>query len=154
MKKTLHKIAFTLFLGGCWYASAQENPKEVSTAFYEQQVQTFRSLDPTQVPTGILFEHSFPFTDLKSFDGVIRNDVYVDAGMVKDIYKTVYSGIIDDTNPRLPVLVEPEVFENDWYNMRNTQQVVLAGTLFKYNLFKENARAEGLATINSNVRFR
>lgn len=150
MKKTLHKIAFTLFLGGCWYASAQENPKEVSTAFYEQQVQTFRSLDPTQVPTGILFEHSFPFTDLKSFDGVIRNDVYVDAGMVKDIYKTVYSGIIDDTNPRLPVLVEPEVFENDWYNMRNTQQVVLAGTLFKYNLFKENARAEGLATINSN----
>lgn len=68
--------------------------------------------------------------------------------MVKDIYKTVYSGIIDENNENIAALPEPEVFETNWYTMRNTQQIVLAGALFKYNLFKENARSEGLATID------
>ena len=62
MKQKLHQLAIMLMMCICWTANAQE---EVSTAFFENQVMRFGQLDPTKVPTGILYKADFPFTEIK-----------------------------------------------------------------------------------------
>lgn len=141
MNKILRKIAYVLLLGSGFHAHAQE---EVSTAFYEQQVQTFSLLDPSKVPTGILYEHSFPFIDIKAFDGVLRDSIYANGNGVKSIYKTIYSGIIDTESEYTQLPLQPQQYEDLWREQRNNEELVLSGMLFKYNLFKPSAREEGL----------
>ena len=63
MKQKLHQLALMLLMCICWTANAQE---EVSPVFFEEQVLRFGQLDPTNVPTGILYDAGFPFTDIET----------------------------------------------------------------------------------------
>lgn len=146
MNKILRKIACMLLLGTGFYTHAQE---EVNTSFYENQVMRYSQLNPTNIPTGILYEAGFPFTNIETFNGTTLPDsLYVNGGTVKSIYKTIYSSILDENNERLSSLTAPDEYENEWFNARNANEVILSGMLFKYNLFKENAYQQEQITIN------
>lgn len=79
MKKKLHRLALMLLMCICFTANAQE---EVSTAFFENQELRFGQLDPTNVPTGILYEAGFPFTDIEVFNGTeLPDSLYVNGAI-------------------------------------------------------------------------
>ncbi len=146
MNKILRKIAFMLLLGTGFYAHAQE---EVNTSFYENQEMRYSQLNPANIPTGILYEAGFPFTNIETFNGTVLPDsVYVNGGTVKSIYKTIISSILNENNPRLVELAAPDEYEEEWFNARNANEVILSGMLFKYNLFKEDAYQQEQITIN------
>lgn len=111
MNKILRKIACMLLLGTGFYTHAQE---EVNTSFYENQVMRYSQLNPTNIPTGILYEAGFPFTNIETFNGTTLPDsLYVNGGTVKSIYKTIYSSILDENNERLSSLTAPDEYENE-----------------------------------------
>lgn len=146
MKKKLHRLALMLLICICFTANAQE---EVSTAFFENQVMRFGQLDPTKVPTGILYEAGFPFTDIETFNGTdLPDSLYVNGGTVKSIYKTIFSSIVDETNESLYNLQIPNEYEEEWLSARNPDEVILSGMLFKYNLFKEDAYQQEQIMVN------
>lgn len=143
----MKKIIFFAMLLCTFNSRAQQ---EISTAFYENQVMRYSQLNPANIPTGILYEAGFPFTNIETFNGTTLPDsVYVNGGTVKSIYKTIFSSILNENNPGLIELATPDEYEEEWFNARNANEVILSGMLFKYNLFKEDAYLQEQIMVNS-----
>ncbi|MFT3948609.1 MAG: T9SS type A sorting domain-containing protein [Agriterribacter sp.] len=100
----------------------------------------FGSLEANRMPTGVLLDYAFDFTEPKTFNGITLHDsTLVEPGIFSELYKTIFTGKFNNTAS----LRHPHVHDSLFYIARQKNVITLSGLLFKYNAIDPNAQTNG-----------
>lgn len=136
-----------LLLFACLWAGvgiyAQEI--EVDQEFGNQLAHPFLQLEREKVPGGVLLDYSLGLTDLKLYDGTLKENSDIDITVYSNIYKEVFMGIVNpqgEQNMRpLRQLVDQWAVYRTQTNDKESEQttLVLSGILSNYAYIDEVA---------------
>jgi hypothetical protein len=113
--------------------------------------QVFGALEANRVPTGLLVDYGFDFTDPKIYNGsVLVDSTLMEQGIYSELYKTVFTSKF---NSNAGTLRHPSIHDSLCYIARQKEVITLSGLLFKYNAIDPNAQASGkMQTVNGQLR--
>jgi hypothetical protein len=112
----------------------------------------FANLDKSRVPSGFLLDHAMEFTSLANFRGVLVDTNKTTAGLLKDIYNTLFLSAV---HTNAGSFLHPDHLDTLWFRQRQAGVVVLSGVYYQYARFKDNAASSNLVSIsNGQVRDR
>ena len=136
-----------LLLFACLWAGtgiyAQEI--EVDQEFGNQLAHPFLQLEREKVPGGVLLDYSLGLTDLKLYDGTLKENSDIDITVYSNIYKEVYMGIVNPQGEQnmkpLRQLVDQWAAYRTQTNDKESEQttLVLSGILSNYAYIDEVA---------------
>jgi Secretion system C-terminal sorting domain len=111
----------------------------------------FGALEANRVPTGLLVDYGFEFTDPKIYNGsVLVDSTLMEQGTYAELYKTLYTSRF---NTNTGALRHPSIHDSLCYIARQKEVITLSGLLFKYHAIDPNAQATGtMQTINGQLR--
>lgn len=146
----MKKITLLLFLAWSTLAFSQRN---VNSDWKKEINDVFSEMDLNRVPTKILLDYAFEFTDVTAYNGVITDSTAVDVDVFSDIYNTLYMGRISEDSITFPKLKD---IAHIWTDMRlkdpSNNTIVLAGQYFNYSRIDSNALKENrISVINGNA---
>lgn len=93
MKKNLTKHVWLLTVL-CVFTLVSLAQDEINTDFINRMNYVFAPLEKDRVPNGLLLDYAMEFADLKSYNGVLTDSNEVNAGLLGDIYATVFMSAI------------------------------------------------------------
>lgn len=113
--------------------------------------QVFGALEVNRVPTGLLTDYGFDFTDPKIYNGsVLVDSTLMEQGIYSDLYKTIYTSRF---NNNVGSLRHPSIQDSLCYTARQKEVITLSGLLFKYNAIDPNAQASSkMQTVNGQLK--
>jgi hypothetical protein len=113
--------------------------------------QVFGALEANRVPTGLLVDYGFDFTDPKIYNGsVLVDSTLMEQGIYSELYKTVFTSKF---NSNAGTLRHPSIHDSLCYIARQKEVITLSGLLFKYNAIDPNAQANGkMQTVNGQLK--
>ena len=85
-KFTRQFLALILF---CAFSFSSLSQDEINTEFINRMNYVFSPLEKNRVPTGLLWDYSMEWADLKSYNGILTDSNKINAGLLRDIYTTV-----------------------------------------------------------------
>jgi hypothetical protein len=92
MKQKITRVLVLLFF--CAYSFSSIAQDEINTEFIDRMNYIFGPLEKNRVPNGLLLDYSMEFTDLKNYNGILTDTNKVSAGILRDIYSTVFMSAI------------------------------------------------------------
>ncbi len=116
--------------------------------------QVFGALEANRVPTGLLADYGFDFTDPKIYNGsipsVLVDSTLMEQGIYSDLYKTIFTSKF---NASAGTLRHPSLQDSLCYIARQKEVITLSGLLFRYNAIDPNAQANGkMQTVNGQLK--
>lgn len=111
----------------------------------------FGALEPNRVPTGLLADYGFDFTDPKIYNGtVLADSTLMEQGIYSELYKTIFTSRF---NNYTGTLRHPSIHDSLCYITRQKEVITLSGLFFKYNAIDPNAQANGkMQTVNGQLK--
>lgn len=111
----------------------------------------FGALEKNRVPTGLLVDYGFDFTDPQIYNGsVLVDSTLMEQGIYSDLYKTIFTSRF---NTNANNLVHPSIYDSLCYIARQREVITLSGLFFKYNAIDPNAQANGkMQTVNGQLK--
>lgn len=111
----------------------------------------FGVLEANRVPTGLLSDYGFDFTDPKIYNGSILVDsTLMEQGIYSELYKTIFTSKFNNI---AGTLRHPYVHDSLCYIARQKEVIILSGLLFKFNAIGPNAQANGkMQTVNGQLK--
>lgn len=101
----------------------------------------FGTLEANRVPTGLLLDYGFDFTDPKIYNGTVLHDsTLMEQGIYSELYKTIYSSRFNST---VASMRHPSIHDSLCYIARQKEVITLSGLLFSYNAILPNANTAG-----------
>jgi hypothetical protein len=149
--------ALVLLFFACTTYSQTVNPPSYAVVNhnYRSYVNTvFGALEPGRVPTGLLLDYAFDFTDPKIYNGSnnMADSTLMEPGRYSELYKTLYTSRF---NTIAASMRHPTVHDSLCYIARQKNVITLNGLLYAYNAIDPNAQANGtLQTINGQLKDR
>ena len=124
---------------------------EVDNNYRNYVNQVFGALEPNRVPTGLLADYGFDFTDPKIYNGTVLVDsTLMEQGIYSELYKTIFTSRF---NNNITGMRHPSIHDSLCYIARQKEVITLSGLLFKYNAIDPNAETAGtMQTINSQLQ--
>jgi hypothetical protein len=147
----LKKNLLLVFFSWCWISVSAQS--DTNTTFYSRMSYIVQLLEKNRVPNGMLLDCAMEFTNLSNYNG----QILVDSNKVMqpefwEIYNTLYSSRVH-TNGN--TIQKPVVVDSLWYSQRQYGKIVLAGLLYNYSRFRDDAVSANLVTIlNDQVKDR
>ncbi len=113
--------------------------------------QVFGALEANRVPTGLLADYGFDFTNPKFYNGTLLVDsTLMEQGIYSELYKTIFTSKF---NNNAGTLRHPSIHDSLCYIARQKEVITLSGLLFKYNAVDPNAQANGkMQTVNGQLK--
>jgi len=100
----------------------------------------FGLLEAHRVPTGLLLDYAFDFTEPKAFNGVTLHDsTLMEPGIFSELYKTLFTSRFNNSIS----LRHPHVHDSLFYIARQPEMITVSGLLFTYNAIDPNAQTNG-----------
>lgn len=131
---------FTPFSGGGDTSFTLPAYADVNSNYRTYANNVFGLLEASRVPTGLLLDYGFDFTEPKTFNGVtLQDSTLVEPGIFSELYKTIFTSRFNGTAS----LRHPHVHDSLFYIARQKQVITLSGLLFKYNAIDPNAQSNG-----------
>ena len=124
------------------------DPISISTDYATQINATFANLDKTRIPHKLLVDYAMEFTELSGYNGTLTPPNTLHRGHYTAIYNTLLMSRVNTTVPRL---INPDLFRNNWDNLRVANKIVLSGLYYKYNEFKPNAPNNTITITNGKL---
>ncbi len=124
------------------------DPISISTDYATQINATFANLDKTRIPHKLLVDYAMEFTELSGYNGTLTPQNTLHRGHYTAIYNTLLMSRVNTTVPRL---INPDLFRNNWDNLRVANKIVLSGLYYKYNEFKPNAPNNTITITNGKL---
>lgn len=147
-----------LLLFACLWAGmgmyAQEI--EVDHEFGNQLAHPFLQLERDRIPGGVLLDYSLGLTDLKLYDGTLRENADIDITVYSNIYKEIFMGIVNSEGEQnmqtLRQLVDQWAVYRTQTNSKETEQttLVLSGILSNYAYIDEVAADDRNILVENN----
>lgn len=147
-----------LLLFACLWAGmgmyAQEI--EVDHEFGNQLAHPFLQLERDRIPGGVLLDYSLGLTDLKLYDGMLRENADIDITVYSNIYKEIFMGIVNSEGEQnmqtLRQLVDQWAVYRTQTNSKETEQttLVLSGILSNYAYIDEVAADDRNILVENN----
>lgn len=111
----------------------------------------FGDLENLRVPTGLLVDYGFDFTNPRFYNGTVLHDsTLMEQGIYSDLYKTLYTSRF---NSNADGMRHPSVHDSLCYIARQPEVITLSGLLFKYNAVNPKAQDNGtMQTVNGRLR--
>jgi hypothetical protein len=124
---------------------------DVDNSYRTYVNQVFGALEPNRVPTGLLADCGFDFTDPKIYNGsVLADSTLMEQGIYSELYKTIFTSKF---NSNAGSLRHPSIHDSLCYIARQREVITLSGLLFKYNAIDPNAQANGkMETVNGQLK--
>jgi hypothetical protein len=152
MKRTIKTITI-LLLTVQLFSQTYTPPSfaEVDTNYRSYANNVFGALETNRVPTGLLIDYAFDFTDPKFYNGVILVDsTLMEQGIYSDVYKTIFTSRF---NNNAGTMRHPNIHDSLCYIARQKEVITLSGLLYKYNAIDPNAQTNGtMQTINGQLK--
>ena len=111
----------------------------------------FGALETNRVPTGLLADYGFDFTEPKFYNGIVLEDsTLMEQGIYSDLYKTIFTSRF---NANAGFMRHPSIQDSMCYVARQKEVITLSGLLFKYNAIDPNAQTNGtMQTVNGQLK--
>ena len=124
---------------------------EVDNNYRNYVNQVFGALEPNRVPTGLLADYGFDFTDPKIYNGIVLADsTLMEQGIYSELYKTIFTSRF---NNNIIGMRHPGIHDSLCYIARQKEVITLSGLLFKYNAVDPDAQTTGsMQTINGQLQ--
>ncbi len=108
-------------------------------------------LEANRIPTGLLADYGFDFTDPKIYNGsVLVDSTLMEQGIYSELYKTIFTSKV---NTNAGSLRHPSIHDSLCYIARQKEVITLSGLLFKFNAIDPNAQAnEKMQTVNGQLK--
>ncbi len=118
----------------------------ITTMVYSQQeiaienpnYKNFKELNVNNIPTGILLDYGYAKTDVKQFNGILKDSTYTSRESLNAVYQTLLTAVVQKKN-NLNYL---DLFQK-WQNHRKENTITLAGVLYAYNAINPTAIQNG-----------
>ena len=138
MKKVFQ---FIFLLCAITYAKAQSfappSFAEIDNNYRNYVNNVFGALESNRVPTGLLVDYGFDFTEPKIYNGsVLVDSTLMEQGIYSELYKTIFTSKFNDN---VGTLRHPSIHDSLCYIARQKEVITLSGLLFKYNAIDPNA---------------
>lgn len=150
--KKLYYLAILLFLTLKISAQSYSPPSyaEINNDFRNYVNNVFGLLEATRVPTGLLMDYAFDFSDPTIYNGTVLVDsTLMEQGLYNDLYKTIFTSRFNNNIS----LRHPRQHDSLCFAARQKEVITLSGLLFKYNTIDPNAQQNGtLQTINGQLK--
>ena len=113
--------------------------------------QVFGALETNRVPTGLLLDYAFDFSDPKIYNGTLLEDsTLMEPALYSDLYKTIYTSRVNTT---VSGMRHPNLQDSLCYIARQKEVITISGLLFKYNAIDPNAQSNGkMQTVNGQLK--
>lgn len=118
----------------------------------------FAPLEKNRIPYNMLLDYGIELIDITKYDGVLRTDNYVNAGVYKDTYSTLVSTC---TAANVPGIVAPMADElaakadqkrkNKSAKGTTSANMLLNGLYYKYSRFRSDALSASKITVVNNT---
>jgi hypothetical protein len=124
---------------------------ETSTNHQQYVDYTFGALETNRIPTGLLLDYAFDFTEPKIYNGKTQADsTLIEQGIYSELYKTIYTSRISNT---AGTFRHPSIHDSLCYVARQQGVITLSGLMFRYNAIDPNAQANGtIQTVNGQLK--
>ena len=124
---------------------------DVDTNYRHYVNQVFGVLEYNRVPTGLLMDYAFDFTDPKIYNGTVLVDsTLMEQTLYSDLYKTIFTSRVNTTAIGLR---HPNIQDSLCYKARQREMITISGLLFKYNAIDPNAQTNGkMQTVNGQIK--
>ena len=132
MKKLLQLV---VLLTSYYFTSAQTFTPPVYADIdnnYRNYVNNiFGALEANRVPTGILADYGFDFTEPRFYNcSTLADSKLMEQGIYSELYKTIFTSKF---NSSAGILRNPSIHDSLCYIARQKSVVTLSGLLFKFN---------------------
>ncbi len=118
---------------------------DTNTSFKTRMNYIVQLLEKNRIPNGMLLDYAMEFTNLSNFDGQTLTDSNkVMQPEFWEIYNTLYTSRIHTSGNTIQ---NPAVLDSAWYNQRMFGKIVLAGLLYNYSKFRDDAASANFVTI-------
>jgi hypothetical protein len=113
--------------------------------------QLFGALEANRVPTGLLMDYAFDFTEPKIYNGVVLHDsTLIEPGIFSELYSTIFTSKF---NSNAGTLRHPSIHDSLYYIARQKEVITLSGLLFKYNAIQPDANTAGkMQVVNGQLK--
>ncbi len=101
----------------------------------------FKSLDKRKIPTGLLLDYAVELTDITAYDGVIRDDNFMNAKTFEYILRTIRSSAVS-AKP----FQEVSFITSSMNLSRTDSSIPVSIAAFRYNQIAPNALSDSLIT--------
>jgi hypothetical protein len=124
---------------------------EVDNNYRNYVNNVFGALEANRVPTGLLADYGFDFTDPRFYNGsVLVDSTLMEQGIYSELYKTIFTSRF---NSNAGTMRHPSIQDSLCYIARQKEVITLSGLLFKYNAIDPNAQANGkMQTVNGQLK--
>ena len=124
---------------------------DVDNNFRSYVNNVFGALEVNRIPTGLLADYGFDFTDPKIYNGsVLVDSTLMEQGIYSELYKTIFTS---KYNNNIGALRHPSIHDSLCYIARQKVEITLSGLLFKYNAIDLNAQENGkMQTVNGQLK--
>lgn len=133
MKQLFQLILLLTLCANIAYAQTYTPPSfaDVDNNYRNYVNGVFGALEANRVPTGLLVDYGFDFTDPKIYNGsVLVDSTLMEQGIYSDLYKTIFTSKF---NAAAGTLRHPSVQDSLCYIARKKEVITLSGLLFTYN---------------------
>jgi hypothetical protein len=148
-------ILLLIICSGATFAQSYTPPSyaDVDNNHRNYVNQVFGALEANRVPTGLLVDYGFEFTNPKIYNGfVLVDSTLMEQGIYSELYKTIFTSKF---NSNSGTLRHPSIHDSLCYIARQKEVITLSGLLFKYNAIDPNAQANGkMQTVNGQLKDR
>ena len=110
--------------------------KTVNTDYATQINDVFKHLDLNRVPHNILVNYGMEFSELSAYNGTLTRENILHRGHYTSIYNTL---LMSRTQTNVAGLIDPDIFIDNWDNLRQENKIVISGLYYKYSEFKPDA---------------
>ncbi|MBA3673705.1 MAG: hypothetical protein H0W75_01900 [Chitinophagaceae bacterium] len=101
----------------------------------------FGTLESNRVPTGLLMDYAFDFTDPRIYNGsVLVDSTLMEQGIYSELYKTIFTSRFNNNSSGMR---HPSIHDSLCYVARQKEVITLSGLLFKYNAIMPDANTTG-----------
>ena len=152
MKKILILlIAFVTVLNLSAQTVAPPAYADVNNDYRNYMNNVFGTLEANRVPTGLLMDYAFSFTNPKIYNGsVLVDSTLMNQEMYSQLYKTIFTSRF---NTSVAGLRHPAIHDSLCYIARQKEVITISGLLYKYNAVDPNAQTNGkMQTVNGQVK--
>jgi hypothetical protein len=98
------------------------------------------------VPNGLLLDYAMEFADQKNYNGVLTDSNKVSAGILRDIYTTVFMSAI---HTNAGGFYSPDYVDSIWGLQRQPGIITLSGVYYNYSRFRDDAVSSNLITVTN-----
>jgi hypothetical protein len=152
MRKIAQAIV-ALFISTFAFSQTYTPPSfaEIDTNYRHYVNTIFGALETNRVPTGLLIDYGFDFTEPKIYNGsVLVDSTLMEQGIYSELYSTLFTSRFNSNSGSMR---HPAIHDSLCYIARQKEVITLSGLLFKYNTIDPDAQTNGkMQTVNRQLK--